>query len=48
MTKTTSDASAIFGTAQFFQRGNYAPVTDELTEFDLPVEGAIPAELNGW
>jgi carotenoid cleavage dioxygenase-like enzyme len=48
MTKTTSDASAIFGTARFFQRGNYAPVTDELTEFDLPVEGAIPAELNGW
>jgi carotenoid cleavage dioxygenase-like enzyme len=48
MTKTTSDASAIFGTVQFFQRGNYAPVTDELTEFDLPVEGAIPAELNGW
>ena len=48
MTDTTSDASAIFGTSQFFQRGNYAPVIDELTEFDLPVEGAIPAELNGW
>ena len=24
------------------------PVADELTEFDLPVEGAIPAELDGW
>ena len=24
------------------------PSTDELTEFDLPVEGAIPAELDGW
>ena len=48
MTDTTSDASVIFGTSQFFQRGNYAPVVDELTEFDLPVEGAIPAELNGW
>jgi carotenoid cleavage dioxygenase-like enzyme len=23
-------------------------VTDELTEFNLPVEGAIPAELDGW
>jgi carotenoid cleavage dioxygenase-like enzyme len=23
-------------------------VTDELTEFDLPVDGAIPAELDGW
>ena len=33
----------------FFRTGNYAPVDDELTEFDLPVvEGAIPAELDGW
>jgi carotenoid cleavage dioxygenase-like enzyme len=32
----------------FFRRGNYAPVADELTAFDLPVEGAIPTELNGW
>ncbi|HEX7323595.1 MAG TPA: carotenoid oxygenase family protein [Mycobacterium sp.] len=32
----------------FFRTGNYAPVPDELTAFDLPVEGAIPAELNGW
>jgi carotenoid cleavage dioxygenase len=31
-----------------FRRGNYAPVHDELTSFDLPVEGNIPAELNGW
>jgi carotenoid cleavage dioxygenase-like enzyme len=31
-----------------FRTGNYAPVHDELTEFDLPVEGSIPAELNGW
>ncbi|MDI3314665.1 MAG: carotenoid oxygenase family protein [Mycobacterium sp.] len=31
-----------------FRTGNYAPVPDELTAFDLPVEGAIPAELNGW
>src|SRR5215208_4963010 len=48
MTNTTSDTSALFGTGKFFQRGNYAPVTDELTEFDLPVEGAIPPELDGW
>jgi carotenoid cleavage dioxygenase len=33
---------------QFFQRGNYAPVPDELTETHLPVEGAIPPELDGW
>jgi carotenoid cleavage dioxygenase-like enzyme len=32
----------------FFRVGNYAPVSDELTTFDLPVEGAIPRELNGW
>jgi carotenoid cleavage dioxygenase-like enzyme len=48
MSNTTTDTSALFGTGQFFQRGNYAPVADELTEFDLPVEGAIPAELDGW
>jgi carotenoid cleavage dioxygenase-like enzyme len=45
MTDTTS---TLFGTGEFFQRDNYAPVTDELTEFDLPVDGAIPAELDGW
>ena len=31
-----------------FLKGNYAPVADELTAFDLPVEGSIPAELDGW
>ena len=31
-----------------FRTGNYAPVHDELTAFDLPVQGRIPAELNGW
>jgi carotenoid cleavage dioxygenase-like enzyme len=45
MTDTTS---TLFGTAEFFQRDNYAPVIDELTEFDLPVDGAIPADLDGW
>ncbi|MDT5177470.1 MAG: hypothetical protein QOJ95_1668, partial [Mycobacterium sp.] len=40
--------SEIFGTGQFYQRGNYAPVADELTEFDLTVEGSIPPELDGW
>jgi carotenoid cleavage dioxygenase-like enzyme len=48
MSNTTTDTSALFGTGEFFRRGNYAPVADELTEFDLPVEGAIPAELDGW
>jgi carotenoid cleavage dioxygenase len=31
----------------FHLRGNYAPVMDEVEAFDLPVEGAIPPELNG-
>jgi carotenoid cleavage dioxygenase-like enzyme len=31
----------------FHLRGNYAPVMDELTVFDLPVTGAIPPELDG-
>ena len=44
----TDASSTLIGTGEFFQRGNYAPVADELTEFDLPVEGAIPAELDGW
>jgi carotenoid cleavage dioxygenase len=35
-------------TGSFFQTGNYAPVADELTEYSLPVDGAIPAELDGW
>ncbi|MFI7102919.1 carotenoid oxygenase family protein [Streptomyces sp. NPDC050161] len=28
--------------------GNFAPVPDELTCYDLPVDGAIPPELSGW
>jgi carotenoid cleavage dioxygenase len=32
----------------FHLRGNYAPVPDELTEYDLPVQGVIPPELDGW
>ncbi|RDH75786.1 9-cis-epoxycarotenoid dioxygenase [Mycolicibacterium moriokaense] len=48
MTETTSNASTIFGTDEFFTRGNYAPVADELTDADLTVQGAIPAELDGW
>ncbi|MEO6571378.1 MAG: carotenoid oxygenase family protein [Ilumatobacteraceae bacterium] len=31
----------------FYLAGNYSPVTDEITAFDLPVEGQIPAELSG-
>jgi carotenoid cleavage dioxygenase-like enzyme len=31
----------------FWEQGNYAPVHDEITVFNLPVEGAIPPELCG-
>lgn len=48
MASTTSESSVLFGTGEFFKCDNYAPVADELTQYDLPVEGAIPAELNGW
>jgi len=31
----------------FWMQGNFAPVTEEITAFDLPVDGAIPPELSG-
>lgn len=31
----------------FYLQGNFAPVADEVTAFDLPVSGAIPPELRG-
>ena len=31
----------------FHLRGNYAPVEQEVTAYDLPVEGAVPPELAG-
>ena len=34
-------------TLPFHLRGNFAPVKDELTAHDLPVQGAIPRELRG-
>ena len=47
MTETSASAG-LPTTGDFFRRGNYAPVVDELTEYDLPVDGAIPPELDGW
>lgn len=32
---------------KFYLEGNFAPVRDETTAYDLPVEGAIPAALEG-
>jgi hypothetical protein len=31
----------------WFRQGLFAPVTEEVTAFDLPVIGRIPSELNG-
>jgi len=31
----------------FYMRGNYAPVSDEVEAFDLPIVGTLPPELNG-
>jgi len=45
VTSTAVAAETVF---PVFRTGNYAPVHDELTTFDLPVGGRIPAELNGW
>lgn len=45
---TQTSESALFGSGEFYMQDNYAPVADELTADDLPVQGAIPAELDGW
>ena len=45
---TDTEQRDLPGGGDFFRVGNYAPVADELTEFDLPVVGAIPPELQGW
>lgn len=39
---------AATSTTPYFLAGNYAPVTEELTAYELPVTGAIPPELAGW
>ena len=44
----TADPEDPANAGAFHMRGNYAPVPDELTEYDLPVEGEIPAGLDGW
>jgi carotenoid cleavage dioxygenase len=40
-TETPSTATNVY------LAGNYAPVKEEITAFDLPVEGELPAELDG-
>ncbi len=40
-------ATAVQTELPFYLRGNFAPVTEEVTERDLPVTGAIPPVLRG-
>jgi carotenoid cleavage dioxygenase len=42
----TEDLTTDAGTSVYLS-GNYAPVTEEVTAFDLPVIGELPVELNG-
>src|SRR5690349_1621023 len=44
---TTADGTLTSELLPFHLRGNYAPVAEELTALDLPVQGAIPRELRG-
>ncbi|MEI7624128.1 MAG: carotenoid oxygenase family protein, partial [Actinomycetes bacterium] len=34
-------------TSSLYLSGNYAPVAEEITAFDLPVSGELPNDLNG-
>lgn len=34
-------------TRPYWERGNFAPVADEIAAFDLPITGALPRELSG-
>ncbi|MFK8024124.1 MAG: carotenoid oxygenase family protein [Ilumatobacter sp.] len=42
-----TDTARTTATDNLYLSGNYGPVADEITEFDLPVIGELPVELNG-
>ncbi len=42
-----TELTEVLNDASPYLVGNYAPVSEELTAFDLPVTGEIPAELEG-
>ncbi len=46
-TNPSSPPPAPAGGTTTFLDGNFAPVSEEVTAFDLPVTGTIPAELTG-
>jgi carotenoid cleavage dioxygenase len=43
----TANLESAQASLPFHLRGNYAPVLQEVTAFDLPLQGAIPNELRG-
>jgi carotenoid cleavage dioxygenase-like enzyme len=43
----TDTANAAAGTTSRYLSDNYAPITEEITAFDLAVIGELPAELSG-
>jgi carotenoid cleavage dioxygenase len=47
MPMTIQDQPPVEEKLPFHLRGNYAPVTEEITATDLPVIGELPAELGG-
>lgn len=47
MSPTPDTSTESPATANPYLEGNFAPVVDEVTAFDLPVIGELPAELNG-
>ncbi|GGN38902.1 carotenoid cleavage dioxygenase [Streptomyces kronopolitis] len=48
MTTTSPTTASASDAPAPHMAGNFAPVTDELTAYDLPVTGTIPPELTGW
>jgi carotenoid cleavage dioxygenase-like enzyme len=46
-TSSTGADSGAHADVNLYLSGNFAPVREEVTSFDLQVEGELPAELNG-
>lgn len=48
MTTTSPTTASASDAPAPHMAGNFAPVAEELTAYDLPVTGTIPSELTGW
>ena len=47
MSVDNTQALALSRDGSLYLSGNYAPVREEVTAYDLPVDGQVPAELSG-